>query len=161
MNHFRLLPRLAAAFLATASLLPGQPNAPKILDDDFVPPWQMKFENLDPKVRKDYQKHLFEASRLFNQKRIIEALNEVAKARKIFDGHDLVHDAEASGDGREVYELGDTGVSLWFEGGDCFGVQATLSDVESPYPGANARPPAPSLDDERPVGDSGWQWVSF
>ena len=41
---------------------------------DSVPAWQMKFENLPPEKRNEYSKLIGQASQLFNQKRIFEAL---------------------------------------------------------------------------------------
>lgn len=79
-------PLFAAAFLSAGSLLCAQDEAPRIIDEDrVVPDWQIGLENLDEKTRTKYSEHLREASRLFNQKRIFEALNEVANAREIFD----------------------------------------------------------------------------
>lgn len=46
---------------------------------------QKEFSNLPEQKRIDYLKHFEEATRLFNQKRIFEAFNEIDEARKIFD----------------------------------------------------------------------------
>jgi tetratricopeptide (TPR) repeat protein len=50
-----------------------------------IPAWRLAYENLEPAKQALYNQHVFEATRLFNQKRIIEALNEVSEAEKIFD----------------------------------------------------------------------------
>ncbi len=46
---------------------------------------QQEFLNLPEQQRTDFFKHLDEATRLFNQKRIFECLDEIHEARKIFD----------------------------------------------------------------------------
>lgn len=80
MKHIRPFPIIVAATLGLSSLLTAQDD-----EDKVVPDWQMAFENLGATLRTEYNKHIYEASRLFNQKRIIESLNEVAEAEKIFD----------------------------------------------------------------------------
>jgi len=52
--------------------------------EDFVAQWQKDFESLKAAERVAYRDKLKEAGRLFNQKRIIEALNELAEAQRIF-----------------------------------------------------------------------------
>lgn len=84
----RPFPLLVAILAAGTLTLSAQPNSqPRAADDDdrVVPQWQMDFENLPPTTKTLYRKRLFEASRLFHQKRIIETLNEVAEAQKLFD----------------------------------------------------------------------------
>jgi tetratricopeptide (TPR) repeat protein len=85
----RLLPLLLAAGLSGLSALAAQDApkgpAPKVNDDVKIPEWELAFKNLDEDRQNQYGKHIIEATRLFNQKRIIEALNEVAAAEKIFD----------------------------------------------------------------------------
>jgi tetratricopeptide (TPR) repeat protein len=51
---------------------------------DVVPQWQKDFETLGSPKQTAYRDKLKEAGRLFNQKRIIEALNELAEAQRIF-----------------------------------------------------------------------------
>ena len=46
---------------------------------------QQEFLNLPEQKREDFYKHFDEATRLFNQKRIFECLDEIHEARKIFD----------------------------------------------------------------------------
>jgi Flp pilus assembly protein TadD len=46
---------------------------------------QKEFTNLPEQKRVDYLKLVNEASRLFNEKRIFEALEQIDEARKIFD----------------------------------------------------------------------------
>ena len=49
-----------------------------------VPQWQKDFEALGSAEQKLYREHLRESGRLFRQKRIIEALNKLAEAQRIF-----------------------------------------------------------------------------
>lgn len=91
MNYIHPLPIIAVALLGLGPLLPAQESdnrnaAPAISDEDtIVPDWQLAFKGLAKTERSAYAKHIVEASRLFNQKRIIEALNEVAEAIKLFE----------------------------------------------------------------------------
>ncbi len=87
------MPMKATAFLALLALvtpLAAQPGKPA---DEKIPaaepkrellPNQQAFLNLPEEQRKDFLKHLSEASRLFQQKRIFETLDELEKSRKIF-----------------------------------------------------------------------------
>jgi len=55
----------------------------------------------------------------------------VAEARKVFsdlfsDEGGLLRDDELSDERNDVYDLGESGVSLWFDEGDCDSVQATV-----------------------------------
>lgn len=52
---------------------------------------QREFTNLPEQKRIDYLKHIDEVRRLFNQKRIFEAMDEIATARKIFDKNSEIH----------------------------------------------------------------------
>lgn len=83
----RPFPLLVAILAAGTLNLSAQPESqPDTADDNrVVPQWQMDFENLPPTTKALYRKRLFEASRLFRQKRIIETLNEIAEAQKLFD----------------------------------------------------------------------------
>ena len=91
MKYIHPLPLIAVALLGLGPLLPAQEAdnnkvAPATSDEDtIVPDWQVAFQGLAKPKKKAYAKHIVEASRLFNQKRIIESLNEVAEAMKIFD----------------------------------------------------------------------------
>lgn len=66
------------------------PVAPAPADTEPAPekvellPNQQAFLNLPEQSRKDFVKHLGEATRMFQQKRIFETLEEVDKAEKIF-----------------------------------------------------------------------------
>ena len=77
----RLAALSLAALLGTATL-PAQEAGG---GQPVVPQWQSDFENLPPEDQERYNKHLVESSRLFNQKRIIEALNRAAEGEAIFD----------------------------------------------------------------------------
>lgn len=91
MNYIHPLPIIAVALLGLGPLLPAQEAdprkaAPATSDEDkIVPGWQSAFDGLAKSKRNAYAKHIREASRLFNQKRVIESLNEIAEAVKIFD----------------------------------------------------------------------------
>ncbi|MEO5712144.1 MAG: tetratricopeptide repeat protein [Luteolibacter sp.] len=56
-----------------------------VVDNKELMPNQKAFLNLPEESRKEFIKHLGEASRLFQQKRIFETLEEVDKASKIFE----------------------------------------------------------------------------
>lgn len=77
--HKSLLPYFAIIALAPALSAQDAEN-----DTASIPEWQQKLENLSPEDKKAYAKALGEGSRLFNQKRIFEALNSVYDAEKIF-----------------------------------------------------------------------------
>ena len=74
---------LAALALSSTPLLPaqdvGEPTA------ESVPEWQMNFENISPEDRARYSEALMRGTTLFNQKRILEAINSVNDAMDIFD----------------------------------------------------------------------------
>ena len=55
-----------------------------LLDAKALSPNQQAFLNLPEESRKDFVKHLSEATRLFQQKRIFETLDELEKTQKIF-----------------------------------------------------------------------------
>ena len=57
---------------------------------------QQAFLNLPEESRKDFMKHLAEASRMFQQKRIFETLDEVDKAEKIFADSPEIHNLRGS-----------------------------------------------------------------
>ena len=55
-----------------------------VVDAKALSPNQQAFLNLPEESRKDFVKHLSEATRLFQQKRIFETLDELEKTQKIF-----------------------------------------------------------------------------
>ena len=57
---------------------------------------QREFTNLPEQKRIDYLKHMDEVRRLFNQKRIFEAMDEISKAREIFDRNSEIHNMVGS-----------------------------------------------------------------
>jgi tetratricopeptide (TPR) repeat protein len=73
-----LLPPLAHA----QAVVPTEFNSDKTPELTEV---QKEFTNLPEQKRVDYLKYVAEATRLFNQKRIFEALEQIDEARKIFD----------------------------------------------------------------------------
>lgn len=87
MKTFRPIPLFAAATLGFSTLLSAQNEKPEAQPDEIVavPEWKVNFDNLTDDQQAAYKKRLYEASRLFNQKRIIESLNEIAEAQKIFN----------------------------------------------------------------------------
>jgi tetratricopeptide (TPR) repeat protein len=70
----------------------GQPNAapPALL------PNQQAFLNLPEESRKEFAKHLGEASRIFQQKRIFETMEELDKASAIFKDSPEIHNLRGS-----------------------------------------------------------------
>ncbi len=87
MNPTCKKPLLLAAILALPSALCAQDepaNAPGVDEEKVVPKWQKSYENLGGEKQQTYRKHMREASRLFGQKRIIEALNSIADAQRVF-----------------------------------------------------------------------------
>jgi Tfp pilus assembly protein PilF len=63
---------------------PVKPDAKEATTDAPLMPNQQAFLNLPEEVRKDFIKNLGEATRLFQQKRIFETLEELEKATEIF-----------------------------------------------------------------------------
>ncbi len=59
-------------------------------------PNQQAFLNLPEESRKEFIKHLGEANRLFQQKRVFETLEEVDKAEKIFADSPEIHNMRGS-----------------------------------------------------------------
>ena len=55
-----------------------------VINKETLMPNQQAFLNLPEESRKEFVKHLGEATRLFQQKRVFETLEEVDKASKIF-----------------------------------------------------------------------------
>jgi tetratricopeptide (TPR) repeat protein len=75
---FLISPLIAQDEAAPASDQPAAATAPELM------PNQKAFLNLPEETRKEFIKHVGEASRLFQQKRIFETLEELDKAEKIF-----------------------------------------------------------------------------
>ncbi|MDX1680041.1 MAG: tetratricopeptide repeat protein [Akkermansiaceae bacterium] len=69
--------------LALAPALYAQSSEGKTIDE--LKPYMKEFYALPEQERRAYIEHQQEASRLFNQKRIFESLEELRKAEKIFD----------------------------------------------------------------------------
>ncbi|MEE2622638.1 MAG: hypothetical protein VYA46_00325 [Verrucomicrobiota bacterium] len=93
MHNYPTLLFLCTSFTLFACPLQAQkkPPVPTADEEKIVPQWQKDFEEIDPGKKKAFRKHMIEASRLFNQKRIIESLNEIAEAQRIFpdDPHSI------------------------------------------------------------------------
>lgn len=77
-----LLTLLMSPLTYAQAVVPTEPNAKKTPALTEV---QKEFTNLPEQKRVDYLKFVNEATRLFNQKRIFEALEQIDEARKIFD----------------------------------------------------------------------------
>ncbi len=86
MHHYPTLLFLCASLTLFICPLQAQekPVVPTADEEKIVPQWQKDFEEIDLVEKKAFRKHMLEASRLFNQKRIIESLNEIAEAQRIF-----------------------------------------------------------------------------
>jgi tetratricopeptide (TPR) repeat protein len=81
--------------------LAAQEQAPPVekmpvAESKDLSPNQRAFLNLPEESRKEFIKHLGEASRLFQQKRIFETLDELHKASKIFADSPEVHNLRGS-----------------------------------------------------------------
>lgn len=83
----RLLPLLTALTLSPFLSAQEETPAKNNTTEQEVPAWLMRYENLPPEEKESYREALGKASRLFNQKRVFEALNTIYEAEKIFDGN--------------------------------------------------------------------------
>jgi hypothetical protein len=81
--HVALLILLCLAAVAPAQVAP--PGEEKSNKAPELTETQKEFTNLPEQQRKDFFKHLKEAERLFNQKRIFECISEVRESSKIFN----------------------------------------------------------------------------
>ena len=70
-------------YLVLITLLIGVPSLFAQEENEEVPEWRRKFENLDPNMKKKFSEQFLEANRLFRQKRIFEAINAINEAEKI------------------------------------------------------------------------------
>ncbi len=90
------------AFLALAAPLAAQDaakpddKAPATEEKRELLPNQQAFLNLPEESRKDFIKHLGEATRLFQQKRIFETIDELEKAAEIFEDSPEIHNLRGS-----------------------------------------------------------------
>jgi tetratricopeptide (TPR) repeat protein len=69
-----------------------KPAAPK----EELSPNQQAFLNLPEESRKEFAKHIMEANRIFQQKRIFETLEEIDKAAKIFKDSPEIYNLRGS-----------------------------------------------------------------
>ena len=72
------------SLLVLVTPLAAQNAAAPAINKEALMPNQQAFLNLPEENRKDFIKHLGEATRLFQQKRIFETLDELEKSAKIF-----------------------------------------------------------------------------
>jgi tetratricopeptide (TPR) repeat protein len=75
-----LLASVAPLMAQTAVIVPEK----KASIDQTLSPNQKAFLNMPEEKRKEFAQHYNEASRLFQQKRIFEAMDEIDKAQKVF-----------------------------------------------------------------------------
>ena len=87
-----LLTLVSAAAQDEAAANVGKPEVPA----KALLPNQQAFLNLPEESRNDFIKHLSEANRLFQQKRVFETLDEIAKASKIFDDSPEIYNIRGS-----------------------------------------------------------------
>ena len=67
-----------------------------LVDAKALSPNQQAFLNLPEESRKDFVKHLSEATRLFQQKRIFETLDELDKTQKVFSDSPEIYNLRGS-----------------------------------------------------------------
>ncbi len=85
---------LAAPLAAQTESAPAA-KAAEAAEQELAPN-QKAFLNLPEESRKEFIKHLGEANRIFQQKRIFEALDELDKASKIFEDSPEIHNLRGS-----------------------------------------------------------------
>ena len=90
---FVLLALVAPLTAQTESKPADKPAAP---EEQALAPNQQAFLNLPEERRKEFIKHLGEANRIFQQKRIFETLDELDKAAKIFADSPEIHNLRGS-----------------------------------------------------------------
>lgn len=83
---------LASPLVAQNEASPAGNNPPK----QELAPNQQAFLNLPEESRQAFIKHLSEAARLFNEKRIFETLDELNKAAKVFDDSPEIYNLRGS-----------------------------------------------------------------
>ncbi|MBK1880870.1 hypothetical protein JIN85_00505 [Luteolibacter pohnpeiensis] len=96
----KAFPRAILAFALAASSLPAQNEAPAEPpakeETKELAPNQKAFLNLPEEQRKEFIKHIQEATRLFQQKRIFEVLDELDKAEAIFKDSPEIYNLRGS-----------------------------------------------------------------
>ncbi len=92
-THLLTILVLSTPLMAQDSASPAVEN-PAAQQD--LAPNQKAFLNLPEENRKDFAKHLGEAARLFQQKRIFETLEELNQAEKIFKDSPELHNLRGS-----------------------------------------------------------------
>jgi tetratricopeptide (TPR) repeat protein len=91
----KFIPTLSLLILATPLVAENEAKPaekPPVPEAKQMMPNQMEFLNLPQEVRKEFGKHLSEAARLFKQKRIFEALDELDKTALIYSYSPEIHD---------------------------------------------------------------------
>ncbi|MDA0765688.1 MAG: hypothetical protein O3A87_03605 [Verrucomicrobia bacterium] len=77
------IPKRLFPLLAILALSPSLPAQDEPAPAEPIPAWMQAFENLPREQKEAYGKAISEGGRLFNQKRIFEALNAVYEAEEI------------------------------------------------------------------------------
>ncbi len=93
ISFFSLLVLLTPLAAQTAVIPTKQPPA---VDPKALLPNQQAFLNLPEERRNEFIKHLEEAGRLFQQKRVFETLEEIGKAEKIFKDSPEIYNLRGS-----------------------------------------------------------------
>ncbi len=93
----KAFPLVALLLIASPTVLSAQGAvAPAAEETQELLPNQKAFLNLPEEQRKEFIKHLGEANRVFQQKRIFEALAELEKAEKIFKDSPEIYNLRGS-----------------------------------------------------------------
>ncbi len=87
-------PLTVSPLMAQEAQAATEENPPAVQQE--LAPNQKAFLNLPEESRKEFGKHLGEAARLFQQKRIFETLDELDKAEKIFQDSPELHNLRGS-----------------------------------------------------------------
>lgn len=93
-TSFLALLVLASPLAAQTAVIPTK-EAPAA-DSKNLQPNQQAFLNLPEERRNEFIKYLGEANRLFQQKRVFEAMEEIEKAEKIFADHPEIYNLRGS-----------------------------------------------------------------
>ena len=94
----RRLTLIALTIFASAPLLQAQAGLgnTKPVDIDKLLPYQKAFTNLPLQKRTEFIKHQREAARLFSEKRVIESLDALVLAERVFDQSPELHNLRGS-----------------------------------------------------------------
>ena len=96
MKAISFLSLLVLATPLTAQNEAKPVEKPPVAEQQPLMPNQQAFLNLPEETRKEFIKHLGEAQRLFQQKRIFETLEELSKATKVFEDSPEIYNLRGS-----------------------------------------------------------------